>query len=48
MRVDFFTPEREVFGSYMYCTPEIRSKGRGVQGKVIKKYVIKQLFDPFL
>ena len=48
MRVDFFTPEREVFGSYMYCTPEIRSKGRGIQGKVIKKYVIKQLFDPFL
>lgn len=32
----------------MYCTPEIRSKGRGTQGKIIKKYVIKQLFDPFL
>ena len=48
MRVDFFVPEREVFNGYMYCTPEIRTKGRGKQGKMIKKYVIKELFDPFL
>ncbi|MBO7732400.1 MAG: site-specific integrase [Methanobrevibacter sp.] len=48
MRVDFFTSEHEVFNGYMYCTPEIRTKGRGKQGKMIKKYVIKELFDPFL
>jgi len=48
MKVNFFTPEREVFDGYMYCTPEIRSKGQGKRGKIIKKYVIKELFQPFL
>lgn len=48
MKVSFFTPEREVFDGYMYCTPEIRSKGQGKRGKIIKKYVIKELFQPFL
>lgn len=47
MKPDFFVPEREVFDGYMYCTPEIRTKGRGKQGKIIKKYVIKDLFQPF-
>ncbi len=47
MKPEFFVPEREVFGGYMYCTPEVRSKGRGKQGKLIKKYVIKELFKPF-
>lgn len=47
MKVNFFTEDREVFNGYMYCTPEIRSKGRGKQGKIIKKYVIKELFKPF-
>lgn len=48
MKASFFTPEREVFDGYMYCTPEIRSKGQGKRGKIIKKYVIKELFQPFL
>lgn len=48
MKTSFFVPEREVFDGYMYCTPEIRAKGRGKQGKMIKKYVIKDLFKPFL
>lgn len=47
MRPDFFIPEREVFDGYMYCTPSIRTKGRGKQGKILKKYVIKELFRPF-
>lgn len=47
MRPDFFTPETEVFNGYMYCTPEVRAKGSGKRGKVIKKYVIKELFQPF-
>ena len=48
MKVSFFTEQREVFNGYMYCTPEIRSKGRGKKGKMIKKYVIKSLFKPIL
>lgn len=48
MKDSFFVPEREVFGGYMYCTPEIRTKGRGKRGKIIKKYVIKETFHPFL
>lgn len=47
MKVCFFTKDREVFDGYMYCTPEIRTKGRGKQGKMIKKYVIKDFFKPF-
>lgn len=47
MKPEFFVPEREVFDGYMYCTPSIRSKGRGKQGKLIKKYVIKEFFQPF-
>lgn len=47
MKPSFFTEETEVFDGYMYSTPEIRSKGRGKQGKIIKKYVIKELFKPF-
>ncbi len=47
MKPEFFVPENEVFGGYMYCTPPVRSKGRGKKGKVIKKYVIKELFKPF-
>ena len=31
-----------------YMTPPIRTKGRGKEGKVINKYVIKELFDPYL
>lgn len=48
MKVSFFTSDKEVFDGYMYCTPEIRSKGQGKRGKIIKKYVIKELFQPFL
>lgn len=48
MKNSFFVPGREVFDGYMYCTPEIRSKGRGKKGKMIKKYVIKDIFQPFL
>lgn len=48
MQDSYFVPEREVFDGYMYCTPEIRAKGRGKKGKRIKKYVIKEIFQPFL
>lgn len=47
MKPDFFTESNEVFNGYMYCTPAIRSKGRGKQGKIIRKYVIKEFFKPF-
>lgn len=48
MKVNFFTEQTEVFDGYMYCTPAIRSKGRGKRGKIIKKYVIKEAFKPYL
>lgn len=47
MKPEFFTEESEVFDGYMYCTPEIRTKGSGKRGKLIKKYVIKEIFKPF-
>lgn len=47
MKVNFFVPENEVFDGYMYATPLIRSKGRGKEGKRIKKYVIKEAFQPY-
>lgn len=47
MKPEFFTEEAEVFDGYMYCTPEIRTKGSGRRGKMIKKYVIKEIFKPF-
>lgn len=47
MKPSFFTEEAEVFDGYMYCTPEVRSKGSGKKGKLIKKYVIKEFFKPF-
>lgn len=48
MKVSFFTKETEEFDGYMYKTPEIRSKGRGKRGKIIRKYVIKEMFLPYL
>lgn len=47
MKTTDFCKEKEVFDGYMYCTSEVRSKGRGKKGKIIKKYVIKELFKPF-
>lgn len=48
MKVNFFVPENEVFDGYMYATPLIRAKGRGKEGKRIKKYIIKEAFRPYL
>lgn len=48
MKPEFFTESGEVFGGYMYLTPAVRSKGRGKVGKMIKKYIIKSMFKPFL
>lgn len=47
MKPEFFTEAAEVFDGYMYCTPEIRTKGSGKRGKILKKYVIKEMFKPF-
>lgn len=47
MKPSFFTEQAEVFDGYMYCTPEVRAKGSGKRGKIIKKYVIKEIFKPF-
>ena len=47
MKVEFFCPKNEIYDGYMYITPPIRSKGRGKEGKRIKKYVIKEAFKPY-
>lgn len=48
MRVDDFTPDRLVLEDKFYLTRKIRTKGRGKMGKVIPKYVIRDIFDPYL
>lgn len=47
MKPSFFSKDAEIFNGFMYLTPEIRSKGRGKEGKKIKKYVIKETFKPY-
>ena len=49
MKTSFFTERSEVFdGKWrMYLTPQIRSKGRGKIGKQIKKYILKETFQPY-
>lgn len=47
MKLEFFTDENVVF-DLMYKTPKIRTKGRGVQGKQVPRYVFKYEFDPYL
>lgn len=47
MKVNFFNEEHEVFDGFMYKTDDMRSKGRGAAGKVIKRYVIKNSFKPY-
>jgi integrase len=44
MQVDDFTEENLVLHGIWYKTRPIRTKGRGVQGKVLEKYVSKDIF----
>ena len=47
-KVDYFNKENIVWGS-LYKTPEkIKTKGRGKIGKLLQKYVITKVFDPYL
>lgn len=50
MRVDFFNSKHSKYkGDYsLYKTEEIRSKGGGIKGKQIPKYVFKRDFDFYL
>ena len=48
-RLDWFVGDKvNMLEEDYYITPKIRTKGRGQQGKVISKYVIKPLFDKYL
>ena len=47
MMDDFFIPENIVF-DIMYRTPKIRTKGRGVKGKVVPRYVFTYTFQKYL
>lgn len=45
-KVGYFTDEAVKNG--LYITPEIRTKGQGVAGKMLKKYCIKSKVQPYL
>ena len=45
----FFNDKKEiVFRGLAYITPKIRTKGHGVKGKQISRYVFKENFDKYL
>lgn len=48
MRVDDFIGGKTVMNGIFYLTHKIRTKGRGKAGKVLAKYVSKELFDRYL
>lgn len=49
MKVSYFTTNKKiVFNGMAYETPKIRTKGRGVRGKQISRYVFKETFDKYL
>ena len=48
MKVDFFTNKYLVLDNRFWLTPEIRCKGRGKQGKQLRKFVIVDRFSKYL
>lgn len=48
LKVEDFTTNKKVVLGCMYETGKMRTKGRGKQGKVMTRYVFKELFDPYL
>ena len=49
MKVAYFTTEQKiVFNGLAYATPKIRTKGHGVKGKQIPRYIFKASFDKYL
>lgn len=46
-KVDFFNDENIVYNA-LWRTPEIKTKGRGSKGKMLKKFVIMAQFKPYL
>lgn len=45
---DSFFCEENLLCDVLYRTPKIRTKGRGVQGKRVSRYVFKETFLPYL
>lgn len=48
MKVAYFTDKTKVLNGMFYLTPFIRTKGRGVKGKPLQKYVIVKTFQKYL
>lgn len=48
MKVDDFSPDKVVLEGMFYQTSEKRTKGRGKEGKILKKNVIKDIVDKYL
>lgn len=47
-KVDWFVGESVKISGGMYVSPEIRTKGRGREGKRLSKFFIQKLLDPYL
>lgn len=49
MKVSYFTTAQNiVFGGMAYATPKIRTKGPGMKGKQIPRYIFRATFDKYL
>lgn len=48
MKVSFFAEKNKVMKGMFYLTPKIRTKGKGEKGKLLNKYIIVKLFQPYL
>lgn len=49
MKASYFTTDKKiVFGGMAYMTPNIRTKGKGVKGKQIPRYIFRETFDKYL
>lgn len=49
MKVKYFTTEKQIiWNGLAYKTPKLRTKGKGVEGKQISRYVFRANFDKYL
>lgn len=48
MKVSDFTTNRKIILNCMYETGMLHTKGRGRHGKIISRYIFKDLFEPYL
>lgn len=47
-KTEWFVGKNVIVSNGMYVSPPIRTKGAGKRGKMLEKFFIKELFDPYL